>query len=147
MQRPAQRLILDAGTGRHAGRVGGQKGKGTLLAATIFGQVKADPPDLVPQRGAAASEKPRQPLAAGGNRFMDPGVQFLPSVEERRLAEILGAQDAAGGAFDAPHRLAKLAVLIEQALSGRIRLPVEILKVSKMLLAGARARSTCRRAW
>ena len=31
-------------------------------------------------------------------------------------------QDAAGGAFDAPHRLARLSVLIEQALSGRLRL-------------------------
>ena len=29
-------------------------------------------------------------------------------------------QDAAGGAFDAPHRLARLYVLIEQALSGRL---------------------------
>jgi [protein-PII] uridylyltransferase len=40
-------------------------------------------------------------------------------------------QDAAGGAFDAPHRLARLAVLIEQALSGRLRLKEEIAKLRR----------------
>ena len=40
-------------------------------------------------------------------------------------------QDAAGGAFDAPHRLARLAVLIEQALSGRLRLEAEIGKLRR----------------
>jgi [protein-PII] uridylyltransferase len=43
-------------------------------------------------------------------------------------------QDAAGGAFDAPHRLARLSALIEQALSGRLRLETEIHRVSKLLL-------------
>jgi [protein-PII] uridylyltransferase len=43
-------------------------------------------------------------------------------------------QDAAGGAFDAPHRLARLSALIEQALSGRLRLEAEIHRVSKLLL-------------
>jgi [protein-PII] uridylyltransferase len=49
-------------------------------------------------------------------------------------------QDAAGGAFDAPHRLARLYVLIEQALSGRLRLASEIRKVSAALL-GRRMRA------
>ena len=49
-------------------------------------------------------------------------------------------QDAAGGAFDAPHRLARLYVLIEQALSGRIKLAAEIRKASKTLL-GKRVRA------
>ena len=49
-------------------------------------------------------------------------------------------QDAAGGTFDAPHRLARLAVLIEQALSGRLRLAAEIRKLSKVLL-GRRMRA------
>jgi [protein-PII] uridylyltransferase len=49
-------------------------------------------------------------------------------------------QDAAGGTFDAPHRLARLSVLIEQALSGRLRLASEIRKVSKMVL-GQRMRA------
>jgi [protein-PII] uridylyltransferase len=40
-------------------------------------------------------------------------------------------QDAAGGALDAPHRLARLAVVIEQALSGRLRLSEEIRKVRR----------------
>jgi [protein-PII] uridylyltransferase len=43
-------------------------------------------------------------------------------------------QDAAGGTFDAPHRLARLSVLIEQSLSGRLRLKSEIQKASKALL-------------
>jgi [protein-PII] uridylyltransferase len=49
-------------------------------------------------------------------------------------------QDAAGGTFDAPHRLARLSVLIEQSLSGRLRLNTEIRKMSKMLL-GQRMRA------
>jgi [protein-PII] uridylyltransferase len=40
-------------------------------------------------------------------------------------------QDAAGGAFDAPHRLARLSVLIEQALSGKLRLASEIRKIAR----------------
>ncbi len=43
-------------------------------------------------------------------------------------------QDAAGGTFDAPHRLARLSVLIEQSLSGRLRLKPEIQKASRALL-------------
>jgi [protein-PII] uridylyltransferase len=37
-------------------------------------------------------------------------------------------QDAAGGAFDAPHRIARMSVLVEQALSGRLRIAEEIRK-------------------
>ncbi|MGH7120291.1 MAG: ACT domain-containing protein, partial [Acetobacteraceae bacterium] len=49
-------------------------------------------------------------------------------------------QDAAGGAFDAPHRLARLSVLIEQALSGRLKFATEIRKVTSALL-GQRMRA------
>ena len=57
-------------------------------------------------------------------------------------------QDAAGGAFDAPHRLARLCVLIEQALSGRLRLRGGDPQARRRRCsAGACARSTCRRAW
>ena len=49
-------------------------------------------------------------------------------------------QDAADGAFDAPHRLARLYVLIEQALSGQVRLDAEIRKASGALL-GRRMRA------
>jgi hypothetical protein len=41
-------------------------------------------------------------------------------------------QDIAGGAFDAPHRLERLAVLMEQGLSGRLRLASEIRKASEI---------------
>ena len=40
-------------------------------------------------------------------------------------------QDANGGMLEAPHRLARLSVLIEQALSGQIRLLNEIRKVRR----------------
>jgi [protein-PII] uridylyltransferase len=43
-------------------------------------------------------------------------------------------QDTGGGTFDSPHRLARLSVLIEQALSGRLKLSTEIRRVSKVLL-------------
>jgi [protein-PII] uridylyltransferase len=49
-------------------------------------------------------------------------------------------QDAAGGAFDQPHRIAKLAVLIEQALSGHLRLSQEIPKLAQAVL-GRRMRA------
>src|SRR5262249_36319760 len=43
-------------------------------------------------------------------------------------------QDAAGGAFDAPHRLARLAVLIAPAPSGRLRIAHQIRKMTKVML-------------
>jgi [protein-PII] uridylyltransferase len=49
-------------------------------------------------------------------------------------------QDAAGGAFDQPHRIAKLAVLVEQALSGHLRLNQEIPKLAQALI-GRRMRA------
>jgi [protein-PII] uridylyltransferase len=49
-------------------------------------------------------------------------------------------QDAAGGAFDAPHRLARLSVLVEQALSGRLQLADEIRRAGEALL-GRRMRA------
>ena len=76
-------------------------------------------------------------LAVAGASIVDARIHTLTN---GMALDTFWIQDAAGGAFDAPHRLAKLAVLIEQALSGRIRLPAEILKVSKMLL-GRRTRA------
>jgi [protein-PII] uridylyltransferase len=40
-------------------------------------------------------------------------------------------QDAQGGAFEAPHRLARLSVLVEQSLSGRLKLRDEIRKLKR----------------
>ncbi len=45
--------------------------------------------------------------------------------------ETIWVQDITDGAFDAPHRLARLAVLVEQSLSGRLRLREEIRKVRR----------------
>jgi [protein-PII] uridylyltransferase len=76
-------------------------------------------------------------LAVAGASIVDARIHTLTN---GMALDTFWIQDAAGGTFDAPHRLAKLAALTEQALSGRIRLPAEILKVSKMLL-GRRTRA------
>ena len=76
-------------------------------------------------------------LAVAGASIVDARIHTLTN---GMALDTFWIQDAAGGAFNAPHRLAKLAVLIEQALSGRVRLPAEILKVSRMLL-GRRTRA------
>jgi [protein-PII] uridylyltransferase len=76
-------------------------------------------------------------LAVAGASIVDARIHTLTN---GMALDTFWIQDAAGGAFDAPHRLARLAVLIEQALSGRIRLATEIRKMSKMLL-GRRMRA------
>src|SRR6185312_13135045 len=76
-------------------------------------------------------------LAVAGASIVDARIHTLTN---GMALDTFWIQDAAGGTFDAPHRLARLAVLIEQALSGRIRLTTEIRKMSKMLL-GQRMRA------
>ncbi|HEY7578873.1 MAG TPA: [protein-PII] uridylyltransferase [Acetobacteraceae bacterium] len=76
-------------------------------------------------------------LAVAGASIVDARIHTLTN---GMALDTFWIQDAAGGAFDAPHRLARLAVLIEQALSGHIRLGAEIRKLSKMLL-GQRMRA------
>ncbi len=76
-------------------------------------------------------------LAVAGASIVDARIHTLTN---GMALDTFWIQDAAGGTFDAPHRLARLAVLIEQALSGRIRLSAEIRKISKMLL-GQRMRA------
>jgi [protein-PII] uridylyltransferase len=76
-------------------------------------------------------------LAVAGASIVDARIHTMTN---GMALDTFWIQDAAGGAFDAPHRLARLAVLIEQALSGRIRLGAEIRKMSKALL-GRRLRS------
>ena len=76
-------------------------------------------------------------LAVAGASIVDARIHTMTN---GMALDTFWIQDAAGGAFDAPHRLARLAVLIEQALSGRIRLTAEIRKMSKVLL-GRRLRS------
>jgi [protein-PII] uridylyltransferase len=76
-------------------------------------------------------------LAVAGASIVDARIHTMTN---GMALDTFWIQDAAGGTFDAPHRLARLAVLIEQALSGRIRLAAEIRKVSKLLL-GRRMRA------
>ncbi len=76
-------------------------------------------------------------LAVAGASIVDARIHTLTN---GMALDTFWIQDAAGGAFDAPHRLARLYVLIEQALSGRIRLAAEIRKASKTLL-GKRVRA------
>ena len=70
-------------------------------------------------------------LAVAGASIVDARIHTLTN---GMALDTFWIQDAAGGAFDAPHRLARLSVLIEQALSGRLRVAAEIRKASKALL-------------
>jgi [protein-PII] uridylyltransferase len=76
-------------------------------------------------------------LAVAGASIVDARIHTLTN---GMALDTFWVQDAAGGAFDAPHRLARLSVLIEQALSGRLRLASEIRKTSRALL-GRRMRA------
>jgi [protein-PII] uridylyltransferase len=76
-------------------------------------------------------------LAVAGASIVDARIHTLTN---GMALDTFWVQDAGGGAFDAPHRLARLAALIEQALSGRIRLATEIRKASGILL-GRRMRA------
>jgi [protein-PII] uridylyltransferase len=76
-------------------------------------------------------------LAVAGASIVDARIHTLTN---GMALDTFWVQDAAGGAFDAPHRLARLYVLIEQALSGRIVLGAEIKRASQALL-GRRMRA------
>ncbi len=76
-------------------------------------------------------------LAVAGASIVDARIHTLTS---GMALDTFWIQNATGGAFDAPHRLARLYVLIEQALSGRIRLKSEIKRASHTLL-GQRMRA------
>jgi [protein-PII] uridylyltransferase len=76
-------------------------------------------------------------LAVAGASIVDARIHTLSN---GMALDTFWIQDAAGGAFDAPHRIARLSSLIEQALSGGIRLPVEIRKLGRALL-GRRMRA------
>nr|WP_229677741.1 [protein-PII] uridylyltransferase [Caldovatus sediminis] len=67
-------------------------------------------------------------LAVAGASIVDARIHTLTN---GMALDTFWVQDAAGGAFDAPHRLARLSVLIEQALSGRLRVAEEIRKVRR----------------
>jgi [protein-PII] uridylyltransferase len=70
-------------------------------------------------------------LAVAGASIVDARIHTMTN---GMALDTFWVQDTAGGTFDAPHRLARLSVLIEQALSGRLRLDTEIRRISKILL-------------
>jgi [protein-PII] uridylyltransferase len=76
-------------------------------------------------------------LAVAGASIVDARIHTL---NNGMALDTFWIQDAAGGAFDQPHRLARLYVMVEQALSGRLKLAAEIRKMSKTLL-GRRMRA------
>jgi [protein-PII] uridylyltransferase len=76
-------------------------------------------------------------LAVTGASIVDARIHTLTN---GMALDTFWVQDAAGGAFDSPSRLARLQPITEQALTGQIRLAAEIRKVSKPLL-GRRVRA------
>ena len=67
-------------------------------------------------------------LAVAGASIVDARIHTMT---DGMALDTFWVQDAQGGAFEAPHRLARLSVLIEQALSGRLRLRDEIRKLKR----------------
>ncbi len=76
-------------------------------------------------------------LAVAGASIVDARIHTLTN---GMALDTFWVQDAAGGAFDAPHRLARLSALVEQALSGRLQLASEMRRVGDALL-GRRMRA------
>jgi len=76
-------------------------------------------------------------LAVAGASIVDARIHTMTN---GMALDTFWVQDAAGGAFDQPHRIAKLAVLIEQSLSGHLRLATEIPKLAQAVL-GRRMRA------
>ncbi|WP_419759081.1 [protein-PII] uridylyltransferase [Acidisoma sp.] len=76
-------------------------------------------------------------LAIAGASIVDARIHTMTN---GMALDTFWIQDAAGGIFASPQRLARLSVLIEQALSGRLRMASEIRSLSDALL-GQRMRA------
>jgi [protein-PII] uridylyltransferase len=72
-------------------------------------------------------------LAIAGASIVDARIHTLT---DGMALDTFWIQDAAGGPYETPHRLARLSLLIEQALSGRLKLANEIRKATRTLLPG-----------
>jgi [protein-PII] uridylyltransferase len=70
-------------------------------------------------------------LAVAGTSIVDARIHTLTN---GMALDTFWIQDATGGACDAPHRLARIAALIEQALSGQLNLARAIHKAQTALL-------------
>ncbi len=137
---PGYWLAFDPAThARHARMVRGAESRAAPLtvesqilpqrAVTEVTVYTADHPGLFSRIAGA--------LAVAGASIVDARIHTMTN---GMALDTFWIQDAAGGAFDAPHRLARLAVLIEQALSGRLKFASEIRKVTSALL-GRRMRA------
>jgi [protein-PII] uridylyltransferase len=67
-------------------------------------------------------------LAVAGATIVDARIHTMTN---GMALDTFWIQDASGGTFEQPHRLARLSSLIEQTLSGRLRLAQEIRKMSR----------------
>ena len=67
-------------------------------------------------------------LAVAGASIVDARIHTMTN---GMALDTFWIQDASGGPFEQPHRLAKLSALVEQALSGRLRLSHEIKNLSR----------------
>jgi [protein-PII] uridylyltransferase len=76
-------------------------------------------------------------LAVAGASIVDARIHTLTNGS---ALDTFWIQDAAGGAFDAPHRLARLHVLVDQALSGRLGIASEMQRASSTII-GRRMRA------
>ena len=76
-------------------------------------------------------------LAVAGASIVDARIHTMTNGS---ALDTFWIQDAGGGMFDAPHRLARLHVLIDQALSGELGIASEIRRTSAALL-GRRMRA------
>jgi [protein-PII] uridylyltransferase len=76
-------------------------------------------------------------LAVAGASIVDARIHTMTS---GMALDTFWIQDASDGAFDAPHRLARLSSLVEQALAGRLDLAAEIARVSRSMM-GRRMRA------
>ncbi len=76
-------------------------------------------------------------LAVAGASIVDARIHTLTN---GMALDTFWVQDAAGGTFDAPAKLARLPGLVEQAVSGSLRLAAEIRRASNALL-GRRMRA------
>jgi [protein-PII] uridylyltransferase len=72
-------------------------------------------------------------LAIAGASIVDARIHTLT---DGMALDTFWIQDAAGGPYDTPHRLARLGALVEQALEGRLKLQSEIRKATRSILPG-----------
>jgi [protein-PII] uridylyltransferase len=72
-------------------------------------------------------------LAIAGASIVDARIHTLT---DGMALDTFWIQDAAGGPYETPHRLARLGALVEQALEGRLKLASEIRKATRTILPG-----------